>query len=113
MKPLLQIVVLIVLSFVLQYFLPWWTVALACAGVGYVFQSRPWVSFLLGFAAVGMLWWGMAFWIDIQTQSVLTTKINQLLPLPALVLTALVGGLVGGFATLTGALAATKPRRKW
>jgi hypothetical protein len=46
----------------------------------------------------------MAFYIDQTTHSILTEKVNKLLPLNSLLITTLIGGLVGGFAALTGAL---------
>jgi hypothetical protein len=45
-----------------------------------------------------------AFYLDFKTDSILTAKVNQLLPINAFLLTALVGALVGGFAALTGTL---------
>jgi hypothetical protein len=46
----------------------------------------------------------MAFYIDQTTHSILTEKVNKLLPLNSFFLTTLIGGLVGGFAAMTGAL---------
>ena len=49
-----------------------------------------------------------AFYIDALTHSILTEKINRLLPINAFLATLLVGGLVGGFASLTGSLMRSK-----
>jgi len=104
MKFLYQLIATIILSFILQSFLPWWTMAVASFLLGYLFGNSGFVSFCAGFLGVGMLWFGMAFFIDVSTQSILTEKINKILPLNAFVLTILIGGLVGGMASLTGAL---------
>jgi hypothetical protein len=50
----------------------------------------------------------MAYYIDSSTHSILTEKVNKLLPLNSFLLTALIGGLIGGFSALTGAFAKTK-----
>jgi hypothetical protein len=102
MKPLIQVLVTVIVCFILQYFLPWWTMALGAFGVGYFFKNNGYLSFCAGLVGVGLLWVGMSYYIDVTTHAVLTEKINKLLPLNALVMTGIVGGLVGGFASLTG-----------
>jgi hypothetical protein len=104
MKFLIQIIATIIVCFLLQTFFPWWTLAIGALGVAFVVGNKAWVSFVAGFAGVGILWFGMAFYIDQTTHSILTEKVNKLLPLNSFVLTTLIGGLVGGFAALTGAL---------
>jgi hypothetical protein len=104
MKFLVQLLITIFVCFVVQYFLPWWTMAIGAFAVGYACRNKGYVSFFAGLLGTGMLWLGMAYYIDATTHSILTSKINRLLPVNAIVLTALVGGLVGGFASLTGAL---------
>lgn len=96
------------LCFILQYFFPWWTLVPGAFAVGYWFGNNGWVSFFAGMLGVGLLWFLTALFIDIQTQSILTEKVARLFPTktPSLLflLTALIGGLPGGFAALTGAL---------
>ena len=98
----------IALCFILQYFLPWWTLALGAFAGGYLFGKNGWVAFLSGLLGVGLLWLSMAMFIDIQTQSILTEKVARIFPTktPALLflITAIIGGLPGGFAALTGSL---------
>ena len=72
--------------------------------VGFVFSNSGFKSFLSGFIAIGVLWLGLALYVDNATHSILTEKISQLFPLNLFVLTTLIGGLVGGFASMTGAL---------
>lgn len=108
MKFIYQVIITALMAFVLQSFLPWWTLAIAAAGVGYYYGNKGFLSFFAGFLGVGLLWLGMAIFIDVSTQSILTEKINRILPLNSFVLTVLIGGLVGGFAALTGALIKSK-----
>jgi hypothetical protein len=104
MKFIVQTTSIIIISFLLQYFLPWWTMAIASFAIAFIFDDPPFKSFLSGFVAIGLLWLSMAFFIDFTTDSILTVKINKLLPLNVFVLTTLIGGLVGGLSSLTGAL---------
>lgn len=98
----------IALCLILQYFLPWWTLAIGAFAGGYWFANKGWISFLAGLTGVGLLWFLTAMVIDIQTQSILTEKVARLFPTktPALLflLTAFIGGLPAGFAALTGSL---------
>ena len=104
MKFLVETFAILLLSCLLQFFLPWWTMALAAFAVSFIFDDPPFKSFLSGFLAISLLWLMMAMYIDITTQSVLTTKVNQILPVNVFILTPIIGGLVGGLAALTGAL---------
>jgi hypothetical protein len=108
MKFIYQVILTATLAFVLQSLLPWWTMAIAAASIGYYFNTKGLLSFSAGFLGVGLLWLSMAMFIDVSTQSILTEKINRLLPLNSFLLTTLIGGLVGGFAALTGALINSK-----
>ena len=103
-----QTLLTIALCFILQYFLPWWTLALGAAAVGYWFGNNGWVSFFAGLTGVALLWFAYALMIDVQTQSILSEKVAKLFPTKSkellFLITALVGGLPAGFAALTGAL---------
>lgn len=104
MKFFLQILATAIACLVVQYFLPWWTLAVAALLVGYYFHNSAGMSFIAGFLGVSMLWLAMSYYVDFTTQSILTAKMNKLLPLNVFVMSALIGGLVGGLAALTGTL---------
>ena len=108
MKFIIQLLITIIVCFILQSFLPWWTMAVGAFTVAYLVGNKEFPAFIAGFIAVAILWLGMAFYIDALTNSILTEKINRLLPINAFVATLIVGGLVGGFASLTGALMKSK-----
>ncbi|HCW08679.1 MAG TPA: hypothetical protein DGG95_15070 [Cytophagales bacterium] len=108
MKFIYQTIATIIGSFIVQYFLPWWTMAIVACAFGYYFNNKGILAFLSGFIAIALLWFSFAFYLDSATSSILTTKINKLFPVNVFVLMVIVGGLVGGFAALTGAVMNTK-----
>ncbi len=99
------------LSFILQLFLPWWIIAPVAFFFGCFFIQNPLPSFLSGFLAVFLLWTIYAFILSSSNENILATKVANLLPLKGsvtalLLVTGVIGGLVGGFAALSGNLAA-------
>ncbi len=108
MKFIIQLLITTAVCFILQSFLPWWTMAVGAFTVAYLMGNKGFPSFLAGFLGVAVLWIGMAFYIDALTHSILTEKINRLLPINAFLATLIVGGLVGGFASLTGSMMRSK-----
>jgi hypothetical protein len=102
MKTVKQIALTVLAGWILQSFLPWWSVAVAAAAVGFFFEQKGVAAFAGGFAAGFLLWVGLAFYLDQGGGAILSARLNNLLPVPAIVLTGLVGGLVSGFAALTG-----------
>jgi hypothetical protein len=107
MKCIVSIVLIALLSLISGIFLPWWVIALAAALVGVLIPQRPGMAFLSGFVALFLLWGIVAWAIDSANGSILSQRIAQILPLggsPVLLIlvTALVGALVGGMAALTG-----------
>lgn len=109
----LSILLTAVLSALLQTFLPWWTIAIAAFVVAYFLQQKSGLAFVAGFLAVFLLWVGYAYLLSSANDNLLAAKITELLKaltqgsLAGLyVLTGFIGGLVSGFAALSGSLAA-------
>ena len=89
-----------------QYFQFWSIIVLALIG-GYFANIAGAKSFLIGFIAIGALWFLKAFAIDVSTDSLLTNKIASIFTLnktSILVVTSILGGVIGGMSTLTGRL---------
>lgn len=109
MKFLVTTLLTALLSFLCGLYLPWWGFALAACLIGALIPQKPYLSFLSGFLGLFLLWGILAFIIDAANNSVLSVKIAQILPLGGssillILVTALVGALVGGGAALTGSL---------
>lgn len=93
----------------LQYFLPWWSVAIAAAVVGFLYNEGKFAAFTSGFIGIFVLWTVHAFSISLANHHILAEKIAQLFPLGGhgslvILITGIVGGLVGGLAALSGNL---------
>ena len=107
MKFILSILLIAALSFLAGLVLPWWSIAIVAFLVGLFFPQSIGRGFLSGFLGIFILWFILALWIDIKNESILSHKIAQLFPLGGsaiaiIIVTALIGGLVGGFAAMSG-----------
>jgi hypothetical protein len=107
MKFLLAFILTALLSFVACLFLPWWIIAVVAFVVAVAIPQQWIKSFFAGFLALFVLWAVQSFIIDARNEHVLTTKVASILPLRGsyillIVVTGIIGGLVSGFAALTG-----------
>lgn len=97
---------ILIIAFALQFFLPWWIVAPVSFGLAAWLGRSGGKAFGAGFAGIGLGWLLLSIFIHFRTEGILTNKVIQLfsLPHPALLLliTALIGGLVGGFSAWAG-----------
>jgi hypothetical protein len=93
-------------SFILQLFLPWWIIAPVAFSLALWKGTSSHQAFWSGFGAIVFLWAAAALVIHLRNEGILTAKVAGLfsLPFPALMIlvTALIGGLVGGLAALSG-----------
>jgi hypothetical protein len=107
MKFIIAILLTALLSFAIGFYMSWWSIALAAFLVAALIRQNPGRAWLSGFLGIFLLWAGLAWWIDIKNQSILSQKVAILFPLDGSVLmliliTAFIGALVAGFAALTG-----------
>jgi hypothetical protein len=114
MKFIVQVVVIALLGWLLTLFLPWWGIALAGFAGGYVVKSNA--NFTAGFIGIALLWALHALLIDLNAAAPLAEKVASLLMVKSkallVVVTSLIGGLVGGFSSLTGSLLMAKRKRR-
>lgn len=88
-------------------FLPWYSFVVVAFMVAVLIKQKPAISFLSGFLALFFLWAILALVKDIPNEHLLSTKVANILPLKGnttllVVITGLVGGLLGGMAALSG-----------
>lgn len=104
---MLPFLLIVLLSTVAQLVLPWWIIAVIAFGVCFWYSRTGLSAFANGFAGIAIVWFTYALVIHWQTDGILTGRMADLFfktPTPALllILTPVVGGLVGGFAGLAG-----------
>ena len=107
MKFLVATLLTALLAFISGLFLPWWGIAIAALLVALVVPQDAGKAFLSGLLGVFLLWAGLAWWIDMKNNGVLSKKIAMVLPLGGntlylVLITGIIGGLVAGLAAMSG-----------
>lgn len=113
MKFFIAILLTAILSLALGFYMAWWSIAIAAFLVAAFIRQNPGRAWFSGFLGIFILWAVLAWWIDIKNQGILSRKIATLFPLDGsvfllILVTALVGALVGGFAAMTGSFVRKK-----
>ncbi len=111
---MLLTVLILITAFLLNLFLPWWSIAIPGLVFGWWFNKKSGPSFVFGFLALFLLWGGQALYVHFANDAILSTRIAEMLgvgsPLLVVLITGVLGGLISGLATLTGALLQDTPR---
>jgi hypothetical protein len=101
---------ILIISLVLQFFLPWWIIALVAFVFAFWKAGTPGQAFASGFGAIFVLWIVMGLIRSIPNENLLANRIGEMLMLPSssfnwiiiLLVTGIVGGLVAALAALAG-----------
>ncbi len=113
---MLAFFILFALSWFLNLFFPWWIGIFPALAVGAWMLDRWSHAFLIGFSGLGSAWFIQAFYIHVMNEGILSNRIATMLqvntPENVLIITFIVGGLMGAVAASTGFLfkAAFKPK---
>ncbi len=99
--------ILLVSSFLVQSYLPWWSIALAGFATAFFIKTTTRFAFWTGFIGNFALWFGYMCLIHLRTEGILSNKVAQILPLQGnayllMLIASLLAALVGGLATLAG-----------
>jgi hypothetical protein len=108
MRLYLQIPAIILFGYVFELFLPWYSVAFVALVFGYLLDSES--NFIGGFLGVALLWGIKIFLITSSSSVDLAAKVALIMdPIREkwilILVTLILGGLVGGLACVTGASA--------
>ncbi|HUH32300.1 MAG TPA: hypothetical protein VLZ28_00020 [Daejeonella sp.] len=101
---------ILIISLILQFFLPWWIIALVAFGMSFWKAQTAGRAFGSGFAAIFLLWVIMGLIYSIPNENLLANRIAEMLTLPAssfgwiviLLVSGIVGGLAAGLSALAG-----------
>ncbi len=120
MKFFVSIIITAFLGYVIGLFtsFPWWSFAVTSFVVALGIEQSPGKSFFSGFLGIFLMWGIAAYLLDTANAHLLATKVAIILPLKGsywllIVLTALIGGIVGGFASLTASYTRKPARRHY
>lgn len=108
MKFLLATILTALLSFIAGIYVPlWWFFAVVSLLVALLIHQKAGKAFFAGFLGLFILWFVLIFWMDNGNDGVLSVKIASMLPLGGskwmlIVVTAIIGALIAGFAALSG-----------
>lgn len=106
MRLFLSILLIAVLSGIVEWFAPWWSLAIVSALIAVLMHLRPGKALLAGFLGIGALWLGFVLWRDIPNEHILSERLAKLFKLPNytlfIVVTAVLGGLIGGLSAWAG-----------
>ena len=107
MKLIASVFLTALLGFALCLYMNWWAIGIASFLVSLCINQKPLTSFLTGFIALFLLWGILSWVIDIKNEQVLSHRLSAVLPFSGsvflmILVTALIGGLVAGFAAMAG-----------
>ncbi len=105
---MLLTLIYIIAAYLVNLFLPWWSVSILGVILGYTFKLKPLASFGWGFLALFILWGGQALYINIANDGIMASRIAEMLGVQSsllmVLLTGIIGGVVGGLSVFCGSL---------
>ena len=115
MKFLIATILTAILAFISGLFLPWWGMAITSLLVAVLVHQKAGKAFLSGLLGLFLLWAGIAWWIDMKNNGILSKKIATILPLGGnsillILVTGIIGGLIAGFAAMSGSFLRATPK---
>jgi len=107
MKFIITTILILLFSFGACLYFPWWSIAIVAFVISALIPQKPVEAFFAGFLALFLLWGGLCFFISTNNDHILANRISLLIfktqsAFILILVTALIGALVGGFASLTG-----------
>jgi hypothetical protein len=95
-------------TLLLQFFLPWWVIAVIAFAMTIFFRTGKLISFCVSFLAVFLCWTLRAYWVnsvgDVSVAALTGNILGGIAPSSAIFLTGLVGGLTAGLSAVSGSM---------
>jgi len=102
-------ILILLAALLLQLFLPWWIIGVAAFGICFFKAKSGGQAFRHSFTAIFLLWALVALYHTLQNKNILATRVGEMFMLTftnnwivMVLITALIGGLVAGFAGWAG-----------
>ncbi|MDE0472162.1 MAG: hypothetical protein OXH57_09500 [Ekhidna sp.] len=108
MKLIIRIICIGAITYFVSPFTGWWLCMLASFVVSFVSPSSGLNAFISGFLGVGLVWIGHSWTLDVENASSFSAKISEIMglkdPLILVLASGAVGGVAGGFSSITGSI---------
>lgn len=112
MRFILLLLLIVVITPISEYFLPWWMIAVVPFLLSAIMNLKGGVSFIAGFTGIAAFWFIAALIKDIPNDHLLSHRMAELFHLTDYALLIFVisflGGMIGGLAAWAGALVRVK-----
>ena len=106
MNFIFRILLIGITSYYIVETIPWWSIILIPFILGLIFEDNFLSHFLSSFIGTSVAWLFLMLSFDLETQSVLSGKIIDILEISSvnflIILTSVIGGIVSGLGSLTG-----------
>lgn len=104
---MIRLIIIAVTSLLAQFILPWWSIAIVAFMVCFWGSRNAGGAFIEGFAGIAIVWFVYAGLIHFRTEGVFTGRMGLLIvksssPIVMLLVTPVLGGIVGGLAGMAG-----------
>ena len=78
MRFLVKTIIIAAIAYFASQSFPWYSVVIAAFLGSLLIRTTGFVSFVSGFLAIGLLWFTLAWLIDFESGSLLTSKVAQI-----------------------------------
>lgn len=99
-------IILFFCFWIITLFLPFWTLLIIAVVLGATLFDRTVTAFFVGFVSLFAAWFVQVLYIDIANESILSGRMAGMFGVDQnwliLLITALIGGFIGGLGTLLG-----------
>lgn len=106
MKTIIAFLLTGILSYIAGLYYPWWSLAVVAFVIALIIRQRPLAAFFTAFISLFVLWFALAFFIDMDNDHILGNRMSELFlqknsPVLLAVITGFIGAIVAGFAALS------------
>jgi hypothetical protein len=106
MNFILRILIIGILTYYISSSLPWWSIIFIPFLLGLIFEDNYISHFLSGFIGVSISWIFLLLSIEYQSESILSSKVIEILKINSIniliIFTALIGGIISALSSITG-----------
>lgn len=108
---IIRLVCIAAFSYLLSFIMPWWCLILVGGIVCFLLPAGSFNAILSGLLGGGLLWMVMAWKVDVETNSIMSSKIVEMFPLDDVNMMIIATGVLGGVSAALGAFTGNSFRK--